>query len=49
MDGIASLASTVGNRFSTNLKATFTDLTPEKFIRLVIVAGFCETLSSFLP
>lgn len=42
MDNIANVASTVGNRFSTNLKATFADLTPEKWIRVVIVAGFCE-------
>jgi hypothetical protein len=42
MDGMVNIASTVGNRFSTNLKATFADLTPEKWIRLVIIAGFCK-------
>ncbi|GAB1314188.1 Processing of GAS1 and ALP protein 2 (Fragment) [Madurella fahalii] len=48
MDGIVNVASTLGNRFSTNLKATFTDLTPEKWIRVVIVAGFYLLLRPYL-
>ncbi|KAL2262703.1 hypothetical protein VTK26DRAFT_354 [Humicola hyalothermophila] len=39
MDGIANLASTVGNRFATNLKGTFADMTPQQWIRLVIIVG----------
>lgn len=41
MDGLANLATTLTNRVSTNLRGSITDLTPEKFIRIVIVAGAC--------
>jgi hypothetical protein len=44
MEGLANLATTVGNRFSTNLRGSFTDLTPEKVIRIVIIAGACESV-----
>ncbi|KAJ4306414.1 hypothetical protein N0V88_001215 [Collariella sp. IMI 366227] len=39
MESLANLATTVGDRFTTNIKGTFTNLTPEKFIRIAIVAG----------
>lgn len=42
MDNIAGIASTIGNRFATNLKGSFTNMTPEQIIRLVIIAGACE-------
>jgi hypothetical protein len=42
MDGIANLASTVANRFSTNIHGSFTNLTWEKVIRIIVVAGACE-------
>lgn len=42
MDGVTNLASTVGNRFASNLKATFADLTAEQWIRLTIIVGACE-------
>ncbi|KAK4239649.1 protein trafficking Pga2 [Achaetomium macrosporum] len=48
MDGLANLASTVGNRFATNLKGSFTDMTPEKFIRIVIIAGAYLLLRPYL-
>ncbi|KAK4103965.1 DUF1531-domain-containing protein [Parathielavia hyrcaniae] len=48
MDGLVNLATTVGNRFATNLKGTFTDLTPEKAIRLVIIVGAYLLLRPYL-
>ncbi|AEO62681.1 d91c2a8f-e57a-4b5f-89e2-91e5767f3389 [Thermothielavioides terrestris] len=48
MDNLANLASTVGDRFVTNLKGSFTDLTLEKFIRIVIVAGGYLLLRPYL-
>jgi len=32
----------VYNRFSTNLQATLANMSPEKWIRLVIIAGTCQ-------
>ncbi|KAK4127783.1 DUF1531-domain-containing protein [Parathielavia appendiculata] len=48
MDGLANLATTVGNRFATNLRGSFTDLTPEKVIRIVIIAGAYLLLRPYL-
>jgi hypothetical protein len=42
MDNIAGLASTIGNRFATNIRGSFTNLTPEGLVRIVIIAGACE-------
>lgn len=42
MEGLGNLVTTLGNRVSTNLRGSITDLTPEKFIRIVIIAGACE-------
>ncbi|KAL1882691.1 hypothetical protein VTK73DRAFT_1603 [Phialemonium thermophilum] len=39
MDPIINLVSTAGSRFTTNLKGTFANMTPEKWIRLVIIVG----------
>jgi len=48
MDGLANLATTLTNRVSTNLRGSITDLTPEKFIRIVIVAGAYILLRPYL-
>ncbi|KAK4147204.1 protein trafficking Pga2 [Dichotomopilus funicola] len=48
MDNLADLASTVGNRFATNLKGSFTSMTPEQIIRLVIIAGAYLLLRPYL-
>ncbi len=49
MDGLANLASVVFTRFTTNVQSTFANLTPEKFIRLVIIAGTCTPPSPAPP
>lgn len=43
MDGIINLASTAGNRFTTNVQSSLANMTPEKWIRLVIIAGACQS------
>ncbi|KAL2134238.1 hypothetical protein VTI74DRAFT_671 [Chaetomium olivicolor] len=48
MESIANLATTVGDRFATNLKGTFANMTPEKFIRIVIIAGTYLLLRPYL-
>ncbi|KAK4191678.1 protein trafficking Pga2 [Podospora australis] len=39
MEGLANIATTVGERFSTNIQATFTNMSPQQWIRLIIIAG----------
>lgn len=39
MAGILDLLSTIWTRFSTNLRGTLDGMTPEKWIRLVIIVG----------
>ncbi|KAH0425735.1 trafficking PGA2 [Colletotrichum camelliae] len=39
MAGIFDLASTVWTRFSTNLRGSLEGMTPEKWIRVVIIVG----------
>ncbi|KAL2023939.1 hypothetical protein VTK56DRAFT_716 [Thermocarpiscus australiensis] len=48
MDGLVNLASAAGNRFATNLKTTLADMTPEKWIRLVIIVGTYLLLRPYL-
>ncbi|KAK3299329.1 protein trafficking Pga2 [Chaetomium fimeti] len=48
MDNIAGLASTIGNRFATNLRGSFTNMTLEQGIRLVIIAGAYMLLRPYL-
>ncbi|KAL2157616.1 hypothetical protein VTH06DRAFT_5995 [Thermothelomyces fergusii] len=48
MDNVAGLASAVGNRFVTNLKGSFADMTPEQMIRLVIIVGAYLLLRPYL-
>ncbi|KAK4157632.1 protein trafficking Pga2 [Chaetomidium leptoderma] len=48
MDGLTNLAATFGNRVSTNLRGSFTDLSWEKVIRIVIVAGAYMLLRPYL-
>ncbi|KAG7288884.1 hypothetical protein NEMBOFW57_005244 [Staphylotrichum longicolle] len=48
MEGLGNLVTTLGNRVSTNLRGSITDLTPEKFIRIVIIAGAYMLLRPYL-
>ncbi|AEO56248.1 hypothetical protein MYCTH_2142956 [Thermothelomyces thermophilus ATCC 42464] len=48
MDNVAGLASTIGNRFVTNLKGSFANMTPEQMIRLVIIVGAYLLLRPYL-
>lgn len=41
MDELANLASTIGHRFTTNVQSTLANMSPEKWIRLIIIAGAC--------
>lgn len=47
MDELANLASTIGHRFTTNVQSTLANMSPEKWIRLIIIAGACT--SPILP
>jgi hypothetical protein len=42
MDDFINLGSVLWNRFSTNIKATFENTSPKKFIQLTILVGACE-------
>lgn len=42
MDGLINMVLMVYNRFSTNLQTTLANMSPEKWIRLVIIAGTCQ-------
>ena len=48
MDPLVDLVSTAGNRLTTNLKASFSSMSPEKWIRLVIVVGTYMLLRPYL-
>lgn len=48
MDSLVNVVSTVGNRITSNLKATFADLSPEKWIRLVIIIGAYMLLRPYI-
>ncbi|KAK3904304.1 protein trafficking Pga2 [Staphylotrichum tortipilum] len=48
MDPVINIASTLTDRVSTNLRNSFTDMTPEKFIRIVIIAGGYLLLRQYL-
>lgn len=43
MDELANLASTIGHRFTTNVQSTLANMSPEKWIRLIIIAGACTS------
>ena len=45
MEGLYNVATTVGDRFSTNIQTTFQNMSPEKWIRIVIIAGACTPSS----
>ena len=49
MDELISLVSVAYNRFTTNVQGTFANMSPEKWIRLVIIAGACEQASNPAP
>jgi hypothetical protein len=46
MEGFGNFTAMIGNRFVTNLKGSFADMTPEKFIRIVIIVGTCAYFSN---
>lgn len=48
LDGLTNLLATAGKRFTTNIQSTFSNLTPEKWIRLVIIVGAYMLLRPFL-
>ncbi|KAK3945187.1 protein trafficking Pga2 [Diplogelasinospora grovesii] len=48
MDQLTSLLTTAGDRFTTNIKSTFTAMSPEKWIRLVIIAGTYMLLRPYI-
>ncbi|KAL0943692.1 trafficking pga2 [Colletotrichum truncatum] len=48
MAGVLDLVSTIWTRFSTNLRGSLEGMTPEKWIRLVIIVGAYCLLRPFL-
>ncbi|KAK4203888.1 protein trafficking Pga2 [Triangularia verruculosa] len=48
MEDIAHLATTLGDRFTTNLKSTLDNMSPQKWIRVIIVAGAYLLLRPYL-
>ncbi|KAK4178370.1 protein trafficking Pga2 [Triangularia setosa] len=48
MEDIAHLATTFGDRFTTNLKSTLDNMSPQKWIRVIIVAGTYLLLRPYL-
>ena len=41
MDNAINYASMIGKRFQTNVQAGFKDMSPEQWLRLVIIVGAC--------
>ncbi|KAK1833250.1 protein trafficking Pga2 [Podospora conica] len=39
MDELLNLGATLGSRFTTNVQSTLANMSPEKWIRIIIVAG----------
>ncbi|KAK5662994.1 hypothetical protein OQA88_6408 [Cercophora sp. LCS_1] len=48
MDGLINLGEAAYTRFTTNIQGTFANMTPEKWIRVVIVAGTYMLLRPYL-
>ncbi len=48
MDAIVQIASTLTDRVSTNLRGSFLDMTPERLVRIVIIAGTYLLLRPYL-
>ncbi|KAJ9148430.1 hypothetical protein NKR23_g5132 [Pleurostoma richardsiae] len=48
MDGIVNLASTASERFTRNVSAGLAQMSPEKWIRLVIIVGTYMLLRPYL-
>ncbi|KAK0739625.1 protein trafficking Pga2 [Apiosordaria backusii] len=48
MEDIAHLATTLGDRLTTNLKSTLDNMSPQKWIRVIIVAGTYLLLRPYL-
>jgi len=49
MDNAINYASMIGKRFQTNVQAGFKDMSPEQWLRLVIIVGACTFSPSFPP
>ncbi|KAK3325527.1 protein trafficking Pga2 [Apodospora peruviana] len=48
MDGVVDVAKMVGNRFTTNVQSGLANMSPEKWIRLVIIAGAYMLLRPYI-
>lgn len=48
MDSFVGMVSAAGERVTSNLKATLANMSPEKFIRLVIIVGAYMLLRPFI-
>ncbi|KAH8908660.1 DUF1531-domain-containing protein [Coniochaeta sp. PMI_546] len=48
MDSLRDLITIAGDRIATNVKSGFTSMTPEKWIRLIIVAGAYALLRPYI-
>ncbi|KAK4228778.1 protein trafficking Pga2 [Podospora fimiseda] len=48
MENLANIASTLGDRFTTNVQSTFENMSPQKWLRVVIVAGAYMLLRPYL-
>lgn len=48
MDTFRDLITIAGDRITTNVKSGFTNMTPEKWIRLIIVAGAYALLRPYI-
>jgi hypothetical protein len=48
MDTLRSLATLAGDRITNNVKSGFSNMTPEKWIRLIIVAGAYALLRPYI-
>jgi len=49
MDNAINYASMIGKRFQTNVQAGFKDMSPEQWLRLVIIVGACTFSLAPLP
>ncbi|KAK3988613.1 protein trafficking Pga2 [Cladorrhinum sp. PSN332] len=48
MEGLANMATVVGDRFTTNIQSTFQNMSPQKWLRVVIIAGAYMLLRPYL-
>lgn len=48
MEAVSQIVTTVTTRTTTNLKSTFENMTPEKWIRIIIIAGAYALLRPYI-